>query len=201
MFCQRIGFLQRKHPIIWVALSFSLWLSAAHSTNIYRYEDEAGRTVYTNVPPKGKEGKDKKVRLVTEPISIIPGGYTERNAGIILPSPEHRSGSRHLGSSEPSSSEDHLEGLPTRIDTTVQQGRDATRRSILLNELNTERQALNEAQKQIETAPPAASPGVGALGNGKTGTGLKLPGLSTLQQSIESHERNIQALQKELGIK
>jgi Domain of unknown function (DUF4124) len=159
-------------------------------TSIYRYEDEAGRTVYTNVPPKGKEVKDKKMRLVTEPISIIPNRVGR--LGIILPSPDRATHS-HSEFSE-SRSTDSLEGVPSRVDTNTQQGRDATRRSILLNELSSEKQALTEAQKQRESTPLISPESV-------KGPGLKLPGLNTLQQTIESHERNIQALQKELGQK
>ncbi|MES2208350.1 MAG: DUF4124 domain-containing protein [Pseudomonadota bacterium] len=178
-------------PIAILALIATLLAaqSAAVKAEIYRYEDEAGRVVYTNVPPRIK---NKRMRVVTQEISVIPGNPV--NTGIILPAPSGiRSGSgssvHHNKSSHSSSDSDETSfaGVPAQIDSTTQQGRDNTRHGILLDELNSEIKALNEAKKMAEQT--SANPA------------LKGSGADNLQQAIQSHERNINALQKELKIK
>jgi len=157
-------------------------MSCAQASDIYRYEDEAGRIVYTNVPPKSK---NKNMRLVTEQISIIPG-----SRAVVLQAPNNGT------STHRNSTPDSLAGLPAQIDNTTQQGRDNTRKSILLDELNTEVKALSDAKKQLQlhlaqtlsttsSAPPQQP---------------EQPN-TAIQQTIQSHERNINALQRELGMR
>ncbi len=172
---------------VWVRTALIATLLTAQSAlikaEIYRYEDEAGRVVYTNVPPKIK---NKNMRVVTQEISVIPS-----NNGIILPAPNGiRSGSGSSTHHNKTSNEGDggsLAGIPAQIDNSTQQGRDNTRHGILLDELNSEVKALNEAKRMLEQH----------LANNTT----KSNGADNLQQAVQSHERNINALKKELKLK
>jgi hypothetical protein len=147
-------------------------LTSLHGTfaraEIYRYTDEAGRVVYTNVTPKSA----KNVSIVTEQISIIPSTPIGR---ALLPAPSS-SGGNHKSHSFDNSSP-NINSASMQIDNNTQKNRDSTRKNILLEELNTELKALDDAKKQ------------------------KVQKLtSDVEEAIQSHERNINALQKELGM-
>ncbi len=138
--------------------------------DIYRYTDAEGRIVYTNVPPKSLNKKSMKV-ITEHNISVIPS----RPMRAMLPAPSlnnDKDGATHRNTASTEAS--------------------LTRRSILLEELNSEVKALADARKQHQLQIAQS------LTNSTTERGEQPP--NTSQQDIQSHERNINALQRELGV-
>ncbi|HEY8355494.1 MAG TPA: DUF4124 domain-containing protein [Methylophilaceae bacterium] len=140
----------------------------AASAEIYKIIDENGRVTYTNVPTKGAQKLD-----------IDP---PPKN-GASTPSRETRT---------PSPSD-----FP-RVDRQTQSQRDDTRRKILLEELEAERKALEEAKKAYEEG--ASKPEVYRGADGKTYRNVAKfeEKMKQLQANVDAHEKNIELLQKEL---
>jgi hypothetical protein len=85
-----------------------------------------------------------------------------------------------------------------RVDAQTQNKRDDKRKEILLQELEAERQALEEAKKaKLEGA---SKPEVYRGANGKTFRNVPKfeEKMQRLQSDVEAHENNIELLQKEL---
>jgi hypothetical protein len=83
-------------------------------------------------------------------------------------------------------------GFP-RVDADTQRGRDDIRRKVLGDELSTEEKLLTEARAAYgDGAPPP-------LPEEKTDAQRYANRLSKLRQSVSLHERNIEALKKELS--
>jgi hypothetical protein len=85
-----------------------------------------------------------------------------------------------------------------RVDSQTQNKRDDKRREILLQELEAEKQALEEARKaKLEGA---AKPEVYRGANGKTFRNVPKfeEKMQRLQSDVEAHENNVELLQKEL---
>jgi hypothetical protein len=135
---------------------------------IYKVIDENGRVTYTNMPVKGA----KKLDIDPSPTN-----------GASTPS-------REVKTPTPSS-------FP-RVDKQTQNQRDNTRKQILQAELETEKKALEEAKKAHEEG--ASKPEVYKGANGKTYRNVAKfeEKMKQLQATVDTHEKNIQLLQKEL---
>ncbi|ABE50713.1 DUF4124 domain-containing protein [Methylobacillus flagellatus] len=85
-----------------------------------------------------------------------------------------------------------------RIDTQTQKKRDEQRKQILLEELEAERAALEEAKKAY--AEGESKPEVYRGANGKTYRNVAKfeEKMKRLQAEVDAHERNVQLLEKEL---
>jgi len=135
---------------------------------IYKVIDEDGRVTYTNVPVKGA----KKLDIDPPPTN-----------GASIPS-------REVKTPTPSS-------FP-RVDKQTQNQRDNTRKQILQAELEAEKKALEEAKKAYDEG--ASKPEVYKGAGGKTFRNVAKfeEKMKQLQANVDTHEKNIQLLQKEL---
>ena len=145
-------------------------LSAVYATaaraEICMYRDEQGHVTYSNVtqsPPKGAT----KIRCFRE---AKPPAATSGN------------------SSPPKA--DTKDTFPS-VDRDTQRQRDASRRSILEEELAAEERNLQEARRQLEEQESVRS------GNERNYQRY-LERVQPYREAVETHERNVQALQREL---
>lgn len=90
------------------------------------------------------------------------------------------------------------EGFP-KVDGATQKNRDETRRKILLDELNAEERLLDEARQNLKEGE--AKPEVYRGQDGKTYRNVAKyeEKIKALQEQVDLHSRNIEALQIELS--
>ncbi|NOT68939.1 MAG: DUF4124 domain-containing protein [Methylophilaceae bacterium] len=150
---------------------------------IYKSVDADGHITYSNVPIKGA------VKLNIEVAEPNDSSANRNNAEAARGT--SGSGSRSKPAATP--------GKSLRIDPEVQDKRDDKRKKILQDELEAERKALAEAKLAYQEGE--SNPEVYRAANGKTFRNVakfdeKMQGL---KNEVETHEKNIQLLQKELG--
>jgi len=186
--------------IVWMAgLAVALSGAAWAQTTIYKHVDENGRVTYTNKPMKGA------TVLELDPITTIPA----TPAVAIAPAPAAKAVATLERLDKPAAV-----ATPTlaSIDANVQKRRDNDRRKILEEELTREEDSLAEARASISqeqqnptlvaavkamqtTAEPSASQLVEMRSNIEKASGR----IRGLQSTVAEHEKNIEALKKELG--
>ena len=162
-------------------LSLLLLFVIAFSNNafaeIYKRIDADGRITYSNTKTKGA------TRLDIDP-----------DANTIVNDNKPKTNTDNKRTSTP-------EGFP-KVDKQTQNQRDSKRQDILLSELEAEKLALEEAKKAY--AEGASKPEVYQKknANGTTSTFRNVPKfeekMKGLQADIDSHQNNIELLQKEL---
>lgn len=91
----------------------------------------------------------------------------------------------------PARTESAAPGFP-KVDAETQRGRDDTRRKILEQELASEESQLSEARAKL------AEQDAIRLGDERNYQ-KKLDRLQPFREAVEQHEKNVQALQKEIG--
>lgn len=162
-------------------LLVSLFSSTAFA-DIYKRVDADGRVTYSNSKTKGA------TRLEFDPdANTIVNDNKPKNNG--------NNNSANKRTSTP-------EGFP-KVDQETQNQRDGKRHDILQNELASEKLALEEAKKAY--AEGASNPEVYRKknANGTTSTFRNVPKfdekMRALQAEVDSHQNNIDLLQKELN--
>jgi len=186
--------------IVWMAgLAVALSGAAWAQTTIYKHVDENGRVTYTNKPMKGA------TVLELDPITTIPA----TPAVAIAPAPAAKAVATLERLDKPAAV-----ATPTlaSIDANVQKRRDNDRRKILEEELTREEDSLAEARASISqeqqnptlvaavkamqtTAEPSATQLAEMRSNIEKASGR----IRGLQSTVAEHEKNIEALKKELG--
>ena len=192
-----------------VAMSGAAW---AQST-IYKHVDESGRVTYTNKPMKGA------VVVDLEPLTTIPGTPTG-----VLTNPPPAAPAAPVAAAKPVATLERADNKVDRIEKPamqptlaaiepqVQRKRDNDRRRILEEELTREEQTLGEARDAIaqEQRNPTLVAAVRAMQQAQEPTATQLVEMRNniekasgrirgLQASVAEHEKNIEALKKELG--
>ena len=84
------------------------------------------------------------------------------------------------------------QGFP-RVDTDTQRGRDDMRRRVLSDELTTEEKLLADARANYANGAPVPLP------EEQSNAERYRERIARLRQSVQLHERNIEALKKEIG--
>lgn len=148
----------------------ALLISSAAMADIYKYTDENGNVTFTNSPIKGA------VRIMSESQPTTnarrnndsPSAKTPR---VAAPSPLN---------------------FP-KVDSATQKSRDSNRKLILEEELNSERNQLSKAQKNLQDAETNKTAAEQA--NPKQ----YLERIGKLRETIVMHEKNVAALQSELA--
>jgi hypothetical protein len=151
------------------AIALSLAIGAAHA-DVFKCVDEDGSVTYTNA----KSGKNCKALSSDLPVSSVPSNAPAKKA---TPTP----------------------GSFPKVDGDTQRTRDNDRRKILENELAAEQKALEAAKKELGDAESA--PETFRLKGGGTGRNVAAyeEKVKPLQDKAALHERNIEALKKEIG--
>lgn len=162
-----------KKILLLLSFSFgSLCLSTLAQAEIYKKVDANGHVTYSNMPIKGAE------KLNLEPLAPPSG-----NAGT--------------GNREGRAKTATPTNFP-RVDKQTQNQRDDKRKLILQDELETEKKALEDAKKAY--AEGESVPEVYRAANGKIFRNVVKfeEKMQRLQADVDTHEKNVQLLQKEL---
>jgi cell division protein FtsB len=169
--------MHRRIPQAVIAGCALLALSAgAARAETCKYEDPEGRVIYSNVPMKGA----KKLMCFEPPEPVPPPKQKQKAQGPA--------------------------DFP-RVDRSQQKQRDDSRRRILEEELLAEEARLADARKALEEGkqkPEVATRQVaGPDGRMTTQTFRNVPKyeakVKALEDEVQLHERNVEALKKELG--
>ena len=161
-----------KKNLLWLCLIFGcLSICTLAEAEIYKSVDANGHITYSNSPSKGAS------RLNLDPDAP---GKTEKSG----------SKASRVKTATPAN-------FP-KVDRQTQNQRDDLRKQILLDELESEKKALEDAKKAY--AEGESKPEVYQAANGKTFRNVakfdeKMQGL---QEDVSTHEKNVQLLQKEL---
>lgn len=187
---------------LWIGIAMSLASPAFAQSTIYKHVDENGRVTYTNRPMKGA------VVMELEPLSTIPGfaGAADRPAAK---APDNRL------SVKPSVAVVTPKPMPVTvasIDRETQKDRDQVRRGILEDELSQEEKALAEVRKSllqeqqnptliaaVRVAQQATDPTPAQQAEMRAAIDKASGRIRGLQATVAEHEKNIEALKKELG--
>ena len=190
---------------VWIAslaaaLSSPVW---AQST-IYKHVDDSGRVTYSNKPMKGA------IVVDLEPLTTIPSSP----AGSLVAQP-----AKPVSPVEKEKVELRAEVKPVAIvtplasvDPQLQKRRDDGRRKILETELEREEQTLADARKvllgeqqnpqliaAVRSAQQASEPTAAELLEFRKNIEKASGRIRGLQATVAEHEKNVEALKKELG--
>jgi len=185
---------------VWVAsIALLASASALAQSTIYKHVDESGRVTYTNKPMKGA------TVLELDPITTIPGTPAPAAAPTAV---------KAVAKVEVVDRADKPAVQPTlaSIEPQVRRKRDNDRRRILEEELTREEATLTQVRESIlqEQQNPQLVAAVRAMqqanepsptqmaemrGNIEKASGR----IRGLQATVAEHEKNIEALKKELG--
>jgi len=161
----------KKHLFL---LLISLTVPTAAVAEIYKHVDADGRVTYSNIKSKGA------TRLEIDPDA----------SNISNDRAKAKSSSTSKRTATPDS-------FP-RVDKDMQNQRDGKRRSILQNELDAEKAALEEAKKAYSEGE--SNPEVYRTANGQTFRNVPKfdEKMKSLKENVDNHQKNIELLQKEL---
>lgn len=188
---------------VWIAgciLAFSA--SAAADTTIYKLVDDSGRVTYSNRPMKGA------MVMELDPLTVLPTppSVLAAKASLASEAPAKAEPRAPVATVTP------VRAALASIDVQTQRRRDDARRRILQDELSKEQQALDEARSSLtkEQQNPELVAAVRMAQNAVDPTPTqqqqfrdnidKASGrIRGLQATVAEHEKNVEALQKELG--
>jgi hypothetical protein len=193
---------------LWIGLAVGLASPLALAqTTIYKHVDESGRVTYSNRPMKGATVVD------LEPLSTIPAFSppaatgTDTNAGA--KTVEKLSVKPAVAVVTPRT----LRTTVASIDRNTQRDRDEVRHKILEDELAREEKALDEVRKTllveqqnpaliaaVRVAQQAVEPTPAQQAKMRADIDRASGKIRGLQATVAEHEKNIEALKKELGV-
>ena len=186
---------------VWIAgIAMALGTPAVAQTTIYKLVDDSGRVTYSNKPMKGA------VVVELEPLTLIPSTPAGNMVDPKAAAPEKK--------------EARAEARPAvaivtpiaAIDPQLQKRRDEGRRKILESELEREEQTLAGVRKTlleeqqnpqliaaVRSAQQATEPSAAELLEFRRNIDKASGRIRGLQSTVAEHEKNIEALKKELG--
>ena len=190
---------------LWIGVAVILASPLAIAqTTIFKHVDENGRVTYTNRPMKGA------VVLDLEPLSTIPGFSGSASAREMT-----AARSQEPVAAKPPVAVVTPRALPTTvasIDRETQKSRDDVRRGILEAELAQEQKSLAEVRKAlmeerqnptliaaVRVAQQATEPTPAQQAEMRANIDRASGRIRGLQATFAEHEKNIEALKKELG--
>jgi hypothetical protein len=166
-----------------VAVAFvALVASSPAAAEICKYVDADGNIHYSNVPPdKGFRKLSCTLGDDAPPPRRSPPAAPNVNGGAVAPT-----------RATPAPPASAPAGFP-RVDAETQKGRDDIRRKVLGDELAAEEKLLVEARSAFADGAPPPLPD-------ERGDAEKYrQRIAKLRQSVVLHEKNIEAIRKELG--
>jgi hypothetical protein len=203
--------------VVWFAsLALAVAAPAFAQTTIYKLIDESGRVTYSNKPMKGATVMD------LEPITIIQSTNGAATPAAATPAPKAAAPAEKLEvvklepkpDSRPETKSALAIAAPTlaSVEPQVQKRRDGDRRKILEQELQKEEQSLAEVRQSVfqeqqnpmliaavRTAQQAVDPTPSQLMEYRSNIDKVSGRIRGLQATVAEHEKNIEALKKELG--
>jgi hypothetical protein len=190
--------------LVAVAMSGAAWAQAT----IYKHVDESGRVTYTNKPMKGA------VAMELDPLTIIPatpmGALQQASAAPAAVAVKAVAKVERLD--RPDTVVANPQPTLAAIEPQVQKRRDNDRKKILEEELVREEQSLTDARASIsqEQQNPSLVAAVRAMQQASEPSPSQLVEMRNniekasgrirgLQSTMADHEKNIEALRKELA--
>lgn len=202
---------------VWIAgfaMAAAMPVALAQST-IYKHVDDSGRVTYSNKPMKGA------AVMELEPLTTIPGspsGRLQKAASVAQPA----EATEARGEAKPEAAQESKPGVAkltpvsrqnlASVEPVVQKRRDDERRKILAQELAREEESLTAArsalvQEQqnpvliaaVRVAQQAADPTPSQLMEFRSNIDKASGRIRGLQATVAEHEKNVEALKKELG--
>jgi len=197
---------------VWIAgIALAAATTGAHAqSTIYKHVDESGHITYSNKPMKGATVID------LEPITVIPG----TPGGALQAQPQRVVALEKAPAAAEKSDLRPVAAIVTPLPRTtlaaiepqVQRKRDEERRRILEDELRQEESSLGTVRSSLlqEQQNPELATAVRALQQAQDASPAQLLALREnldrasgkirgLQSTASEHEKNIEALKKELG--
>lgn len=194
---------------VWIAgvVAIAASASAIAQSTIYKHVDDSGRVTYSNKPMKGA------VVMELDPITTLPSppaAVLQRAASIAA------SETKFDAKPQPAAAivTPVPSGKPTlaAVEPQMQRRRDDDRRRILAEELKQEEESLTSArdsllQEQqnpmliaaVRVAQQASDPTPSQLAEMRSNIDKASGRIRGLQATVAEHEKNIEALKKELG--
>ncbi|HET7775908.1 MAG TPA: DUF4124 domain-containing protein [Azospira sp.] len=148
----------------------ALGLTGPAGADIFKCTDDAGHVTFSNAP--GKACK----RIISDPTNATPASGTRAPARVSTPSPSD---------------------FP-KVGSEAQRSRDNDRRTILEQELAAEQKNLEAAKKELADQEANVQPGDRNVGGGINGAKVA-ERVQPLKDKVQLHERNIEAIRKEIG--
>ena len=198
--------------MVWIAgLALAAASPAWAQSTIYKLVDDQGRVTYSNKPMKGA------TVMELEPLTTIPG----TPAGVLQP--QKASLSSNVERIEPARSEPKqpavaivtpVSAAPSlaAVEPQVQRRRDDERRKILEDELSREQESLDTARNSlsqeqqnpqliaaVRAAQQAIDPTASQQVEFRNAIDKASGRIRGLQATVAEHEKNVEALKKELG--
>jgi len=190
---------------VWIAgVTLALAAGAQAQTTIYKFVDESGRVTYSNKPMKGA------TVLELEPLTVMqstPAPVAAKTAAAI-----EKADAVPVRDAKPAIATVTPVSTLAAVDPQVQRRRDGDRRRILEDELSHEEQSLSGArdalmQEQqnpqlvaaVRSAQQAVDPTPAQLTEFRNTIDKASGRIRGLQATVAEHEKNIEALKKELG--
>jgi hypothetical protein len=191
---------------VWIAgFAIAASTSAFAQSTIYKHVDDSGHITYSNKPMKGA------VVMELDPIMVIPA--------TPVATPAAQKPANVVEKSEAKAQSQPAVAIVTPVKTSlasiepqVQKRRDGDRRRILEQELKQEEESLGSArdalmQEQqnpiliaaVRVAQQAADPTPSQMVEFRTNIDKASGRIRGLQATVAEHEKNIEALNKELG--
>jgi hypothetical protein len=197
----------------WIACALGLASPIAIAqTQIWKHVDESGRVTYSNRPIKGA------VLMELDPVSTIPP-LAPRTAALASPVSVPAGEKPAVKTPAVATVTPRVLPLPSpanatvaSVDTNTQRGRDDMRRRILEEELRTEERTLLDARDRlreeqqnptliaaVRVAQQAQEPTPAQQAEMRAAIERASGRIRGLQASVAEHEKNVEALRKELG--
>jgi predicted nucleic acid-binding Zn-ribbon protein len=187
---------------VWIAgLAVAATASAWAQSTIYKHVDESGRVTYSNKPMKGATVLD------LEPLTLIPSSPAPAQSKTVA-TLERVDASRHEAKPAMAITTPTL----ASVEPQVQRRRDSDRRRILEEELQREEQSLTDVRSAVtleqqnpvliaavRAAQQMADPTPSQLAENRNNVDKASGRIRGLQATVAEHEKNIEALKKELG--
>lgn len=153
-----------------LAAALALGPTTAARADIFKCSDEAGHVTFSNMP-----GKDCK-RIINDPTNASPATGARPPARVSTPSPAD---------------------FP-KVGSETQRSRDSDRKTILEQELAAEQKNLEAAKKGLAEQENNVQPGERNVGGGINGAKVA-ERVQPFKDKVQLHERNIEAIRKELS--
>lgn len=186
---------------VWIAACVAAFSAGAIAdTTIYKLVDDSGHVTYSNRPMKGA------TVLELEPLTTLATPPEVLAAKVSLVAPAAKAEPKPVATVTP------IRTSLAAIDVQTQKRRDDARRKILEDELSKEEQALDETRTSVakeqqnpellaavRMAQNAVDPSPAQQQQFRENIDKASGRIRGLQATVAEHEKNIEALKKELG--
>ena len=196
--------------VVWIAGLAVAATSAFAQTTIYKHTDESGRVTYSNKPMKGA------VVMELEPLTLVPGVTVPPTAAAAPSATKAVATLERVDAprQDTKAAFANTSAAPTlaSVEPQMQRKRDNDRRRILEEELAREEESLTTVRTSVtqeqqnpmlvaavRAAQQASDPSPSQMAEMRNNIDKASGRIRGLQATVAEHEKNIEALKKELG--